>query len=229
MKVKEGGGALLPGFVCMCVCVCLHMACHSVLLCTFNCSTPYISTHLHVVTTSIITIADNTALTCCCCCPLTTPAHTPQELRVLQLVEVLGLSPHDIALLPYLAAIHRLTLIAAREDSWLGLGPLRLLTRLQELRHLDWVVSDKALSGRHSKAPELQALTLYPKLHVLTVHTLLGRCEQLHAVSGQLNPGCSVRLMTPAFCEHASKKTGFGIGKLLGVASCLLPGTVPVM
>ena len=151
------------------------------------------------------------------------------ELRVLQLIEVLGLSPRDIALLPYLASLHRLTLIAAREDAWLGLAPLRPLARVQELRHLDWVVSDKALSGRHSKAPELQALAHYPKLHVLTVHTLLGRCEQLHSVSNQLKAGCAVRLMTPAFCEHATKKSGFGIGKLLGVASCLLPGTVPVM
>jgi hypothetical protein len=147
-----------------------------------------------------------------------------QELRVLQLIEVCGLSARDIALLPYLATLHRLTLIAAREDAWLGLAPLRLLSKLPELRHLDWVVSEKALSGRHAKAPELQALAQYPKLAVLTVHTLLGRCEQLHAVSGQLRAGCAVRLMTPAFCEHAAKKSGFGIGRLLGVASCLLPG-----
>lgn len=148
---------------------------------------------------------------------------------MLQLIEVAGLSPRDIALLPYLATLHRLTLIAAREDAWLGLAPLRLFARLPELRHLDWVVSDKALSGRHGKGPELQALALYPKLTVLTVHTLLGRCEQLHAVSGQLKAGCAVRLMTPAFCEHASKKSSFGIGRLLGAASCLLPGTVPVL
>lgn len=87
-------------------------------------------------------------------------------------------------------------------------------------------MSEKALTGRHAKAPELQALARYPKLAVLTVHTLLGRCEQLHAVSGQLRAGCAVRLMTPAFCEHAAKKSGFGIGRLLGVASCLLPGHV---
>lgn len=148
---------------------------------------------------------------------------------MLQLIETCGLSPKDITLLPYLAALHRLTLIAAREDAWLGLAPLRLLSKLPELRHLDWVVSEKALSGRHSKGPELQALALYPKLQVLTVHTVLGRCEALHVVSKVLRAGCAVRLMTPAFCEHASKKSGFGIGRLLGVASCLLPGTVPVV
>jgi hypothetical protein len=147
----------------------------------------------------------------------------------LQLVEVLGLSARDVGLMPFLANLHRLSVIAAREDAWLGLAPLRLFAKLPELRHLDWVISEKALSGR-SRCLDLQALIHYPKLAVLTLHTVMGKYEQLHAVSSQLRAGCHVRLMSPAFCEHATKKAGFGISRLLGVASCLLPGaTVPAL
>uniref|UniRef100_A0A383WIA2 F-box domain-containing protein n=1 Tax=Tetradesmus obliquus TaxID=3088 RepID=A0A383WIA2_TETOB len=148
----------------------------------------------------------------------------PGELRSLQLVEVVGLSPRDIALMPCLASLLRLTLIAAKEDAWLGLAPLRLLSKLPELRHLDWVVSERALPAR-SKATDLQALLQFGKLQVITLHTVLGKCETLHAVSGQLLGGCHVRLMAPAYCEHASRKGGSRISRLLGAASCLIPGT----
>lgn len=147
-----------------------------------------------------------------------------QELRSLQLVEVVGLSPRDIALMPCLASLLRLTLIAAKEDAWLGLAPLRLLSKLPELRHLDWVVSERALPAR-SKATDLQALLQFGKLQVITLHTVLGKCETLHSVSGQLLGGCHVRLMAPAYCEHASRKGGSRISRLLGAASCLIPGT----
>lgn len=149
-----------------------------------------------------------------------------QELRSLQLVEVYGLVPRDIAIVPLLSSLQRLTLIAAREDSWLGLSPLHPLSRLPELRHLDWVMSERALPARN-KATDLQVLPLFPKLQVLTLHTLLARCEQLHAVSVQLQGSCHVRLMTPAYCEHAGRRSGSRIGRLLGAASCLLPGSVP--
>lgn len=177
------------------------------------------STHPHILPAILMLCP-----LCLSCCPV----HVPQELRCLQLVEVIGLAPRDVALLPFLSNLHRLTLIAARDDSWLGLAPLRLFAKLPELRHLDWVISEKAVSSR-SRCLDLQALVSYPKLQVLTLHTVMGRYEQLHAVSGQLRAGCHVRLMSPAFCEHASKKSGFGISRLLGVASCLLPGTVPVL
>lgn len=147
-----------------------------------------------------------------------------QELRSCQLVEVCGLTPRDIAMMPMLAALQRLTMIAAREDAWLGLAPLRLLSRLPELRHLDWVVSERALPARH-KATDLQQLANFSKLQVITLHQMLGKCEQLHAVSGQLPGGCHVRLMAPAYCEHAGRRSGSTIGKLLGAASCLIPGT----
>ncbi|KAF6253885.1 hypothetical protein COO60DRAFT_1628088 [Scenedesmus sp. NREL 46B-D3] len=148
----------------------------------------------------------------------------PAELRSLQLVEVVGLCPRDIALMPCLASLLRLTLIAAKEDAWLGLAPLRLLSKLPELRHLDWVVSERTLPAR-SKAMDLQALLQFAKLQVITLHTVLGKCEQLHAVSGQLQGGCHVRLMAPAYCEHASRRSGSKISRLLGAASCLIPGT----
>ncbi len=148
----------------------------------------------------------------------------PQELRSLQLVEVCGLAPRDVGLLTLLCSLQRLTLIAPRDEAWLGLAPLRLLAKLPELRHLDWVVSERALPARH-KATDLAVLTLFPRLQVITLHTALGRCEQLHAVSSQLAGGCTVRLMAPAYCEHASRRSGSRIGRLLGAASCLLPGT----
>jgi hypothetical protein len=128
--------------------------------------------------------------------------------------------------MPHLAHLTRLSVIAGRNDAWLGLAPLRLLAKLPELRHLDWVVAEKALSGR-SRCRELAALLDYPRLQVLTLHSVLGKYDVLHAVSSQMPPRCNVRLMTPAHCEHASRKAaGFGISRLLSVASCLLPGSV---
>lgn len=127
-------------------------------------------------------------------------------------------------MLPMLCGLQRLTLIAAKEDAWLGLAPLRMLSKLPQLRHLDWVVSERALPAR-SKVTDLEQLLKFPKLQLITLPTALGRCEQLHAVSSQLTSGCHVRLMSPAYCEHAGRRSGSKIGKLLGAASCLIPGT----
>lgn len=140
------------------------------------------------------------------------------------MIEVCGLTPRDVTMMPMLVSLQRLTLIAAKEDAWLGLAPLRLLSKLPDLRHLDWVVSERALPTR-SKATELQQLAQFPRLQIITLHTALGRCEQLHAVSGQLPSGCHVRLMAPAYCEHAVRRSGSKLGRLLGAASCLIPGT----
>lgn len=68
-----------------------------------------------------------------------------QELHSLQLHEVMGLTPRDIALLPLLTSVRRLSMIASKDDTWLGLAPLRLMTKLDNLKHLDWVPADKAL------------------------------------------------------------------------------------
>jgi hypothetical protein len=143
-----------------------------------------------------------------------------QELRDLQLHELSGLRPRDIALLPFCACLRRLSLVAPRDDAWLGLAPLRLLIRLSGLRHLDWIPSERALPTR-LRADDAAALLMFDQLHVLTLPASLGKCETLHALSERMTGGCQLRLMAPAYCEHARAAKASKIHRLLSAASDL--------
>ncbi len=145
----------------------------------------------------------------------------PQELRVLQLHEVAGLRPRDVALLPFLVSLKWLTMVAPRDDAWLGLAPLRLLTKLPGLRHLDWVPSERAAPGR-LRPEDARAILLFEHLHVLTLPAALGGCGRLQAVGNRMAGGCQLRVMAPVYCEHAARGARASpMRRLLSVASDL--------
>jgi hypothetical protein len=111
--------------------------------------------------------------------PHATPESTsPQVLQVLQLHELFGLQPRDVALLPLLPGLRRLSLVAPKDDAWLGLAPLRLLSGLAGLRHLDWVPAERTVQGR-LRPEDVQALLRLGQLHVLTLPASLVTCERM--------------------------------------------------
>lgn len=140
---------------------------------------------------------------------------------MLQLHELSGLRPRDVALLPLLASLRRLAVVAPKDDAWLGLAPLRLLSELRCLRQLDWVPSERALHGR-LRAGDAQALLAFGHLHVLTLPACLAGCERLGALGARLPGGCQLRLMAPAYCEHARAGKASRMQRLISAASGLL-------
>ena len=141
---------------------------------------------------------------------------------MLQLHELSGLKPRDVAQLPLFASLRRLSLVAPKDDAWLGLAPLRLLAPLGGLRQLDWVPSERALAAR-LRPEDAQALLRFDRLHVLTLPACLGGCERLAALAGQLPGGCQLRLMAPAYCDaHARGGKVSRMQRLISAASGLL-------
>jgi len=140
---------------------------------------------------------------------------------VLQLYELAGLRPRDVALLPYLSSLKLLTLVAPSDDAWLGLAPLRLLSTIPGLQHLDWVPSERALPNQ-LRAEDLQALLLFTHLHTLTMPTSLDKYDQLHAALARMAGGCQLRLMSPVYCEHVRAPRVSAIQRLISVASDLI-------
>lgn len=139
---------------------------------------------------------------------------------MLVLHELSGLRPRDIAALPLLTSLKRLSLIAPREEGWLGLGPLRLLAPLAGLRHLDWVPSERAVPGR-LRGDDAAAVLQLGHLHVLTLPACLGKGDALAALSERMAATCQLRLMTPAYCEHPGAPRVSKIQRLLSAASDL--------
>jgi hypothetical protein len=120
-------------------------------------------------------------------------------------------------------------MVAPKPDTWLGLAPIRLLTKLPCLKQLEWIPSEKSLPGLKSKAAvqQLDALGLFvtgcnsssSSLAVLTLPVALGKYERLAGVAEQLmKAGCQVKLMTPSYCEHVGTEGVRGssrVGRLL--------------
>ena len=147
--------------------------------------------------------------------------------------EVSGLNPLDLALLPQLTQLRHLSMVAPKSDTWLGLAPIRLLTKLRCLKQLEWIPCEKALSGLKSKAgqEQLDAFALFvtrgnssslvspvSSLAVLTLPVALGKYERLAGVAEQLmKGGCQVKLLTPSYCEHSGCEgvRGSRVGRLL--------------
>jgi hypothetical protein len=146
-----------------------------------------------------------------------------QLLSQLTLHEVTGLTPSDLALLPLLVHLRDLSLIAPRSDVWLGLGPLKLLTKLKGLRHLEWVPSDKALPGRARMAAALQPLLAFTQLNVVTLPVALAKFDQLVEVSDKMPAGVTLKMLTPCYCEHC---TPVKPSRLTRLFSGLLPSAL---
>jgi hypothetical protein len=139
---------------------------------------------------------------------------------VLLIHELAGLRPRDVSLLPLLTSLKRLSVISPKDDAWLGLSPLRQLAPLAGLRHLDWVPSERALPGK-LRGDDVQTLLNLGHLHVLTLPAALGKSDHLAALSERLAATCQLRLMAPAYCEHAGAGKTSKIQRLLSAASDL--------
>ncbi|KIZ07040.1 hypothetical protein MNEG_0911 [Monoraphidium neglectum] len=126
--------------------------------------------------------------------------------------------------LPRFTGLESLTLhvlVAPKDDAWLGLAPLRLLSGLAGLRHLDWVPAERTVQGR-LRPEDVQALLRLGQLHVLTLPASLVTCERMQELTDHLPSSCQLRLMAPAYCEHARTAKASRMQRLLSAASSLM-------
>ena len=72
------------------------------------------------------------------------------------------------------------------------------------------------------RSDDAAALLALGHLHVLTLPAALGRGDALALLSERLPAACQLRLMAPAYCEHAGAPRASKIQRLLSAASGLL-------
>ena len=124
---------------------------------------------------------------------LSSAAASPtQVLNSLVLHEVSGLNPLDLALLPQLTQLHHFSMVAPKPDTWLGLAPIRLLTKLRCLKQLEWIPCEKALPGLKSKTAQEQ-------LDTFALFVTRGNSSSL--VSPVSSLAVMLELIMQAFCR----------------------------